>query len=327
MKIRLFIFSCVLYFVILGAFVFHINSDPYTLEIASFSYTFSVAFWVVLPAFILFVFALLHMSFYGFLRYIKYKNFFKDSAKFEDFVCDVLLEKNPKPNFKTSEFKRAAELCLSMKKLEKIHNLNHFNEVIDLLMDINNDKIVNLKKFRLGFDNALFLRNEKNHILSDVSYSYDRIKHKKELEDELDNLAFKTVMQFGTVEQITNLKLPKNKEFIQQYIQRLKEENFTVELDKLENILTDTELSEGEYLSVAKSCVKKFDPNSLIAFFKKISDSNIEAKRAYCFVLAELALFDELKLEIKDDKKFNDFKLAILAREHNIKINLYDIIK
>ena len=75
MKIRLFIFSCVLYFVILGAFVFHINSDPYTLEIASFSYTFSVAFWVVLPAFILFVFALLHMSFYGFLRYIKYKNF------------------------------------------------------------------------------------------------------------------------------------------------------------------------------------------------------------------------------------------------------------
>ncbi len=327
MKIRLFVFSCVLYFVILAAFIFLVNSSVYTLSFLGFSYTMPVLMWVLLPALILFIFAFLHMSFYGFLRHVKYKNFFKDSAKFEDFACDILLEKDPRPNFKTSEFKRAAELCLAVKKLEKIHNLDKFNELIDLLVDIKDEKLVNLKKFRLSEDNKLFIQNEKNHIKSDLNYAYDRLRYKKELENELDELAFSRVLELASIEQIRALKLPKDKKFVELYINRLKEESFNPSLNEIEELLKSVELDEKDFLALAKSCINKFEPSTFVAFFKKLGEEKSEAKRAYYFILADLALFDELRLEMKDKKEFKDFELLLLARDKNIKIDLNDFIR
>lgn len=327
MRIKLFLFLGILYFVILGAFVFHINPNPYTVELFGFSYTLSVTVWILLPSLIIFILALLHMSFYGFLRYIKYKNFFNDAAKFEFFISDVLLEKNPKSPFKTSEFKRAGELCLAMKKLEKIPNLNHYNEVVDLILDLKQDKIVNLKKFKLDVDNAIYILNEKNHILSDETYAYGRIKYKKELEDELDKIALEQVFKNGSLEHIKSLKIAQSKEDFMKLLKRVQDSSLQIDILYLENSLKSFVFDESEYLCVAKSCVKSFAPEQLIALFKNIGDLNSEAKRAYYFLLADFALFDELRLAIRDSKEFNDFRLVLLARENSIKIDTHKLIQ
>ena len=77
MKIKLFVFASILYMVLLGAFVFHLNSGEYSVELGSYVITLPIVVWFLTPVFLLFLAAFVHMSFYGFLRYLKYKHFFE----------------------------------------------------------------------------------------------------------------------------------------------------------------------------------------------------------------------------------------------------------
>lgn len=328
MKIKLFVFASILYIVLLGAFIFHLNSNNYTIELGSYTFTLPIMIWVLLPVLFLFVVAFLHMSFYGFLRYLKYKHFFDDAEQFEKFASALLLEKPARLNFKTKEFRNAAELTQSLKAQKKLVGADKFNEIIDTLNEIKEGKGVNLKKFRLESDNPLALANEKNLIRNDLAYAYARIKNKKEFEDELDEFAFDEVLKNGSEEQIKNLKLPKNAQQVLALIQRFEKDSLKLSPNEYENLINTSNFDEKAYLQIAKMSVKKLDPDALITIFKRLKSVHLEALKAYLFILAELSLFDELKLEIGNDKKnFNNFRIVLLAREKNIKIDLYHFIQ
>lgn len=328
MKIKLFVFASIVYMIVLGAFIFTINAENYTLTFGSYSLTLPIVIWFLLPVFVLFVVAFIHMSFYGFLRYLKYKHFFDDGAEFEGFVNALLLEKPAKFNFKTQEFKHAAELTQSLKTHKKLPNTPKFNEIIDILSEIGEGKGVNLKKFKLENDNPLVLQNEKNHIHNDLAYAYARIKNKKECEDENDELAFEAVLKNGTKEQILSLKLPKNATQSLTLIKRFENHSLELSPNEYESIVSGASFDEKAYMQLAKMSVKKLNPDALLTIFKRLKNTHIEALRAYLFILADLSMFDELRLEIANDKKhFNDFKIVLLARENNIKIDLNHFIQ
>lgn len=329
MKIKLFVFASILYMIVLGAFIFHLNAENYTLNLGSYSLTLPVVIWFLSPVFFLFIVALIHMSFYGFLRYLKYKHFFDDAEQFEKFVNALLLEKPARLDFKTKEFKHAAELTQSLKTHKKLANAERFNEIIDILNELKEGKGVNLKKFKLENNNALMLQNEKNRIKNDLSYAYTRIKNKKEFEDENDELAFNEVLQNGSNEQIMNLKLPKNPTQTLALIKRFENDSIELSPSEYESLISGVSFDEKAYIELAKMSIKKLNPDALITIFKRLKNTHIEALRAYLFILADLSMFDELRLEIANDKKnfFNDFKIVLLAREKNIKIDLYHFIR
>ena len=93
-------------------------------------------------------------------------------------------------------------------------------------------------------------------------------------------------------------------------------------------VLKGENLDEKDYLKAVKIALKKLEPDALIGIFKRLKNTHIEALRAYLFILADLSMFDELRLEIGNDKKhFNDFKIVLLAREKNISIDLNHFIQ
>lgn len=328
MKIKLFFFAGLVYLILLGAFVFHVNSADFALILGSFELTLPVVLWVLLPVAVLYVAALLHMSIYGLLRYLKYKNFFDDGAKFEGFVNDLLLEKPINTHFKTSEFKNAAALTQSLKEGKKLAGFDKFSNIVQILSDLKDGKSVKLKKFRLAENNPLVLKNEQNLIKSDLDYAFSLIKGKKEFESENDEIAFDEVLQKGSKEQILALKLPKNSAQILSLIKRFENDSLMLDGVEFESLVSSVNLSESEYLEAAKMVIKKLDPDALIAIFKSLKNTHIEALRAYLYILADLSMFDELRKEIAHDKKgFNDFKLVLLAREKNLKIDLGMIIR
>ena len=96
MKIRLFILASLIYIALIVAFMFYLNLGYYELVLGTFALNLPIMLWLILPLVFYFVLALTHMSFYAFLRYLKFKHFFKDAAKFEDFAKDLLLEKESK---------------------------------------------------------------------------------------------------------------------------------------------------------------------------------------------------------------------------------------
>lgn len=328
MKIKLFVFASIVYMIVLGAFIFTINAENYTLEIGSYTLTLPVVIWFLLPVFVLFVVAFVHMSFYGFLRYLKYKHFFDDGAEFESFVNALLLQKPVPTRFKTQEFRHAAELTQSLTTRKKLPNAPKFNEIIDILNELDEGKGVNLKKFKLDSQNPLAMQNEKNHIANDLSYAYARIKNKKEFDDENDELAFNAVLENGTNEQILNLKLPKNAAQSLTLIKRFENGSLELSPSEYESIVSGVSFDESAYIKLAKMSVKKLNPDALLTIFKRLKNTHIEALRAYLFILADLSMFDELRLEIGNDKThFNDFKIVLLARDKNIKIDLNHFIQ
>ncbi len=328
MKIKLFVSLSVLYIVLLGAFAFHINNADFTLSLGGRDFTAPVMVWVVAPVVLMFLFALIHISFYGLLRYLKYKNFFDDGAKFEKFVCTLLLEKPLQAEFKTKEFKDAANLTQSVKTHKKLANFDRLNETIDLLSTLKEGKSVNLRKFKLDENNPLFLQNEKNRIASELNYAISRIKGKKEIDDELDTLALDTLLEKGDLTQIKNLKIPLNIAQRMSLLMRFEKDLLDMSATDFEWVLKGENFDEKDYLKAVKIGLKKLNPDALINIFKRLKNTHIEALRAYLFILADLSMFDELRLEIANDKKhFNDFKLVLLAREKNISIDLNHLIQ
>ncbi|NDJ27325.1 hypothetical protein CQA38_07935 [Campylobacter sp. MIT 12-5580] len=328
MRIKLFIFSGLLYLVLLGAFVYHVSNAEFTLMFGGYEFTLPVVVWVVLPVVFLFVCAILHMSFYTFLRYLKTKDFYSDARKFQHFALDLLLEKNPKPHFKIKEFQNAAELVKSLKTFEKIPNNDKLNEVLDILSELKEQKSVNLKKFKLDQENPLVQLNEKNTILNDINYAFLRLKNKKEFQNELDLIAFEELLKLGTFKQIQSLSLHKNAQQITELFKRFEQGNLQMNNQEFESLLNEAVLSEKQYLDIAKLSTKKLDPDSLIAIFKKLKEQNSDALKAYLFILAEFGLFDELRLELKmSSKEYEEFNIILLAREHHKKVDFNTLVQ
>lgn len=323
MKIKLFVSLSILYIVLLAAATWHFNNANYTLDFGQHTITLPVAIWVSAPVLLFFVLALLHICIYGLLRHFRYRHFFDDAEKFEGFICELLLEKEPKTAFKTAEFKNAAELAKALKTHKKSPNFAKLNEIIDALNALKEGKGVNLRKFKLDENNILRVKNEQNLIANDANYAFSCIKNKREFEGESDLAAFESVLKNGTYEQISSLKLVKNQTQRLGLIERFSKGTLELTGVDFEDILGAGGFDESDYLKAAKLSHKKFNPDALIAIFKRLKNAHPDALRAYLYILAEFSLFDELAKELGTDKRaFADFRLVLLAREKNLKIDL-----
>ncbi|EFM2943173.1 hypothetical protein HHZ75_001450, partial [Campylobacter upsaliensis] len=258
MKIRLFILASLIYIAFIMGFMFYLDLGYYELVLGTFTLNLPIMLWLILPLAFYFVLALTHMSFYAFLRYLKFKHFFKDAAKFEDFAKDLLLEKESKISFYTKEFKRVSELCKSLKNGTKNADFHAINDLLDLLEALKKGETQNLNKFKLDKNNPLILQNEKNRLKNDLDYAYSKLKNLSEINTEFEKLAFEVVLQKGTYEQIKNLKINKTNEQILSLIKRFKDGNLELSLAEFEVLIEMANLNEAEYLSVAKMCVKCF---------------------------------------------------------------------
>ena len=200
-------------------------------------------------------------------------------------------------------------------------------KAVSLLNELDEGKSVNLRKFKLDEDNALCVQNENNRIKNDLNYAFSRIKGKKEFEDESDLLAFETLLQNGDMAQIQSVKLTKDASQRLGLIERFEKGTLQMSGAEFESLLNAGGFDEKDFLNAAKMSVKKLNPDALIAVFKRLKNTYPEALRAYLYILAEFSLFDELRLEIGNDKThFNDFKIVLLAREKNQKVDLNKLI-
>ncbi|EAL2379633.1 hypothetical protein FDS03_03710, partial [Campylobacter coli] len=206
MRIRLFFIASFIYIALIFALAWYLELGNYTLNFNTYSFELPIMIWLILPLIPLVFFAIIHMGFYYFLLTLKFKHFFKDSTKFENFTRDLLLEKESNISFQTKEFRQVAQLAKTLKTHEKIPNANKINEILDLIDGIKKEEYFNLNKFKLENNNILFLENEKNHIKNDINYAYSKIKNLSQTQDEFQDLAFESLIKKGTYEQIKNIK-------------------------------------------------------------------------------------------------------------------------
>ncbi|MBZ7942541.1 hypothetical protein [Campylobacter molothri] len=328
MKVKLFLGASLIYTLIIFAFAWYLKLGSYTLNFSTYNFELPIMIWLILPLIPLIFFATFHIIFYHFLLTFKFKHFFKDSAKFESYIQNLLLEKELNTSFYTQEFRKVAQFAKILKTHEKIPNETKINEILDLIDALNNQEYKNISKFKLPNNNILFLKNEQNRIQNDINYAYSKIKNITEIKDEFEELAFNTLLQKGNYEQIKNIKISKNSHQVLNLIKRFKDGSLELNTAEFEVLLSHSLLNEREYLSIAKISTKFFNPDAILGIFSKIKNKKNEALKAYLYLLAEFGLLDELREQIrKDEKKFNDFKAFLILKENNIKFDLNHLIQ
>ena len=329
MKIGLFIFASIIYILIISAFVFQLNLGYYNLSFFSYSLELPITLWIIIPILIFFIFALMHISFYNFLKNLKFRHFIKDFDKFQNYTSDLLLEKKSKISFYTKEFKDVSQLALILKDKKNNENFPKINEILLAIDEIKNGKYIDIKKFKLDKENEIYIQNEKNHISNDIDYAFSKIKHLHSLSNDTEKLAFDVLIQKGDYEKIKNLKIKKSKEDILKIIKRFENNDLNLNSAEFEVLLSMDNLEEKEYLDIAKNTSAKFNPDIIINIFKKLKNEKEQALRAYLYLLANFSIYDELLDQIRNNEehKFDDFYLILFLRDNNKKIDLDCLIK
>ncbi|WP_291949659.1 hypothetical protein [Campylobacter sp.] len=327
MKIKLFFFASLIYLLIVVALVYNLNLGDYTFTLSTFSLNLPVSLWIILPTLILMILALLHMSFYGFLKHLQFKNLIKDSKNYENLIENLLLKKNNKIKFKTQEFQDIEKLTKTLVFKEKTQN-ERIDHILDILQDINEGSFIELKKYKLDFENEIFILNEKNHCAKDSDYAYSLIKNKKDLSNDLELFAYEEVLQNLSYEKIKSLKIEKSQKDILYLFKRYEAQSLELTLAEIEVLLSMNNFDEAMFLQIAKILCKKIEPQNLIALFKKLQDCNLKVSRAYYYILAEFGMFDELLSQLGNNQQdFKDFQLVLFLKEHNKKFDLDAIIR
>lgn len=333
MKIRNFLIYSILYLIIVGFFIVMFFNNLLTtksvVDISVLNYQKSMEFenviWVGLPLIIYVVFAVIYF-YYSFLSFhFAKKKIIKDSKKFEGFLEELVLEKKNTYKFKTKEFQELSELVKSLYYKQAGTSADKLNNAIAIKAMVENGEICDLKPFKLSKDNTIYLKNEANKAKNDLNYAYNLLKNQEEIQDEISLSAYNNLILNGIYANIKTLKIQKSKEDIKILLNRFANDDLSLSNAELEVLIFNDNFEEGEYLDFAKELFAKIEPNSLKAIFLKLKNEKDNAFRAYLYILAKLALFDELIEEIYgSEADLEDFKLIVFLKEQG---RTYDVDK
>lgn len=333
MKARSFFIYSILYFIIVSFLAVFFFSDIFTstktIEIGITNFSKSIELktyiWIALPLTIYMVFALLYFySSFLSLHFAK-KRLAKDGKKFENFLEELVLEKNNSYKFKTKEFQEASELVKSLYYKQAGALGDKLNNAIAIRAMIENGEICDLKPFKLGKDNELFLKNEANKAKHDLNYAYNLLKNQDEINDEISLSAYNNLILNGLYANIKTLKIQKSKEDVKILLNRFINDDLSLSNAELEVLIFSVDFNESEYLDIAKDLFAKLEPESIKGIFYKLKNEKELAFRAYLYLLAKLALIDELIEQIySSEANLEDFKLIVFLKEQG---KTYDVDK
>jgi len=325
MGIKRYIILTLVYLLAIGLYVYSFNGDTYTLEMYKFSLNLPIAIWIVLPAILLFIASTFHMMYYSLKEFWKGRALNKDFDNFKIAISEKVLGEDTSLKFKTDFFQFVAK-SLKLFDYREIDNINIENEKIEsmrqVVRDINDGKVLELKKYKLSSENKLIEKNDFNKLANDPKYATIILKNSRDQKSELFQKAYFEFLKYASLEEIKKISCTPTKEMFRVLMERYldEEDKFDMDLESIEELLMQFKATREDYLELAYEIKIKLSPDALIALFEKLYNSpeHTAAADAYLYVLYELQMIDKIRdiLENSDEDEFRKFKTLIFLRDH-----------
>ena len=238
----------------------------------------SIAVWIVLAMFVLYLSTVGHMLYYSIVGSFKLRKFRKDSETFVDSVSDALLgriERNH--SYKTERYGVFGKV-LDASRLNVLENIaatgdEKLDQTIELLNKIKNGEHVDLKKYRLSQKNPLVQENDLNAYNAGDIAEEQILSNADKYSEELVSLAFMNYAKTAPLHQIEKYKAFLSKEVLFKIVARVNAD---------ENIL---DISTDHLVSLFSEV-----EDESIKLFKQLSDYNDIATPAYLYTLFDLEM-------------------------------------
>nr|WP_245600554.1 fatty-acid--CoA ligase [Sulfurospirillum arcachonense] len=313
------------YLLAIGLYVYSFSGDTYTLEVYKFSLNLPIAIWIILPAVLLFVASIFHMMYYSMKEFWRNRSLVRDFENFKVAFGEKVLGEDSSFKFKTDYFKFISN-SIKMVDYKEVDNINIEDEKIETLRqvvkDINEGKVVELKKYKLSADNKLIEKNKFNKLADDPKYATTILKECKDEKSELCQKAYFEFLKYASFDEIKKVGFSPSKEMFRVLMERYldEEDKFEMDLASIEELLMNFKASREDYLELAYEIKIKLAPDSLIALFEKLYNSpdHVAAADAYLYVLYELQMIDKIRdiLDNSDEDEFKKFKTLLFLRDH-----------
>jgi hypothetical protein len=288
----------------------------------------SIAVWVLVPLFILYIASVLHMSFYSLLGKINLRKYEKDYDKIVDLIVDTYLNKKHRSySFKTDRYKLLGTL-LENTALFPIADLKgrikneKIDAVLKLIDGIKNGDVVDLKAFNLLDTNELLIQNERNKLKSGELTPESILSNSTKYADVLRTEAFTAYTKRASLQNIEKYKTLLNKESLYNILARVNADENTLEIsnEDLVSFISSVPLTTDDYIKLSSVIsTSGMIPEQRIKLFEMLSEANEEVTPAYLYTLFDLEMLapaDEI-LENSQEEEYQNFKAYRALKECN----------
>ena len=315
-----------------GLYVYSLTDAYYALEIAGIRVNLPIAVWVALPIFLLYLFTIFHLMFYGTLGFFRFKKIKNDSEKFLQNQKRALLGKKLEDNNYKSEVFKLPGAVLPLLNIDPKRYMGYRvfdNEVADILevkQRVYDGEVVDLSSYNLLPDNALMIKNYENMLNQDKSYAATILR--KCSDKELCKKASLALAEYSPVSELEKFDVKITKEILDILINRIGSENFELTNEQILNYAKELGFDKKDLVELTKKLKDKLTPdervkfaNDLIAAFPEIGGE------AYLYTMFDLQLIDKARDYLDNSAKdeYTKFKHLLFLKDNgkNFDIDLF----
>lgn len=320
MYLKRYTIASILLMVIVGWFVYaFVSQGSFAVEFFGIKFpAISIAVLVVIPLAVLYIASVLHMGFYSILGGLEHRKYDKDYEKYIDSVIEAYLGKQVRNHtYKTDRYKLLGgvmdnSVLMANPTLKPDTSNEKINNIINIINEIKDGKVVDLKKFNLKLTNQLVILNQRNMYKNGDISAEDILSSKDKYNDILFKEVYIDFVKTSPLYAIENYKGNITKEALNEILSRINADENTLEIsnESLIALFKELELEAGDLIKISSILSKSMIPEQRMKLFETLSEENEDAIGAYLYTLFDLEMIspaDEL-LQSTQPNEYLNFK-------------------
>jgi hypothetical protein len=336
MRLGLYIFAALTLMGIVGTVTHMVNPNNYMIEVMGINLNFPVAVWIVLPMFLLLLFTVIHMFYYGLKSYFKLKKWQHDADTIEDALYWSLVNE-PKDQKYMNEKIKSSAVILGKSNLTVIDGVeglsDRLTKIVNILNKIKNGKYVDLKEYKLlkvfNEGNPHLIKNRLNRLENDSEFVEEVMKSSSQFSPTVRQHALSIFAQKESFFKARKYaKIFDTDNFFVMLNRAVEDEDMGLTTEILNDFVEALKLKCADFVKVAKVTKKIFSPDQNLALFKKYQKENPKAQNAYLYLLFEYELLDEIAnyLDEQEEHEFMKYRALFELKKQNKGFKLEDLI-
>jgi hypothetical protein len=336
MRVGLYIFVAVTFIAIMGAFAYTVNPADYTIDVLEVPIKLPVALWIILPAILLLVVTISHMTYYGLKGFFKAQRWKKDADTLDKALYWSVLNEPREHKFIIKEIAQSARV-LGSANIDSMQNVSgltpRLSKALNLVSKIKSGEYVDLYSEKMGNvlqeGNPILIQNRLNRLDKDEKFVEDVVKSPDLFSDAVRTKAleiFANSTNFTQAEKF--IKSFDTKSFFVLLERVNSDDDLEINAQIIEKFVQELKFNCKDFVHIAKVTKSYIAPDENLVQFKKFQKENPKAQNAYLYLLFEYEMIDEVEryLEEHDIQEFVKFRAMLDLKRSNKNYKLDELI-
>ena len=334
MYIKRYTIAAFILMALVGGYIYsYVTQDSTTLDFFGIPLpALSIAIWIVVPLFVLYIASVFHMAFYSMLGSFKVRKYEKDYDKVLDLIVDAYLGKKDRQHeFKTPPYSLLGRLLDNSTIFPNgVINFQFDSEktqkmtaILDVINKIRSGEVAELKPYALDAENELVVQNNRNMYKKGALSAEDILSHASKYAKKLCEEVYVDFVKDAPVSMIDKYKEFLSKKAFHVILSRINAEENTLEMsnEALLILISNLDFTRDDFIELSQIAATSMIPEQRIRLFEILSNENEneDAMDAYLYTLYDLEMLDPANdiLDLSQPDEFLKFKAYRALKECN----------